>query len=116
MRRRDLAVAAGVALLVAGLTQVLFAPRLAGVSIDLLFLLRQTFLPVDVDPQKAQVVVVALDEESQHRPPFSELPHVMWTPQIGKVRWRRPMIMPSEVSAEISSSRGNVLRSTMSEW
>jgi class 3 adenylate cyclase/CHASE2 domain-containing sensor protein len=85
MRRRDLAVAVGVAVLVAGLTQMIFAPRIAGTSIDLLFWLRQTFLPLTVDPQQASVVVVALDEESQHRPPFSELPHVMWTPQIAKV-------------------------------
>ncbi len=85
MRRRDLAVAAGVAVLVGGLTQALMAPRLAGPSIDLLFWLRQTLLPIASDPEKAPAVVIALDEESQKRPPFSELPHVMWTPQIAKV-------------------------------
>jgi adenylate cyclase len=85
MRRRDLAVAIGVALFVAGLTQGVLAPRYAGTSIDLLFWLRQTFLPIEVDPRKANVVVVAIDEESQKRPPFSDLPHVMWTPQIATV-------------------------------
>ena len=85
MRRRDLIVAAGVAVLVAGLSQVVFGSRLAGPSIDLLFWLRQTLLPVTVDPQKSRVAVVAIDEESQKRPPIRDLPHVMWTPQIAKV-------------------------------
>src|SRR6266404_4318116 len=85
MRRRDFAVAAGVALLVAALTQALFAPRLAGTSIDVLFWLRQTFVPVKADSGKSQVAIVALDEETQKRPPFDALPHVMWTPQIAKV-------------------------------
>jgi adenylate cyclase len=85
IRRRDLAVAAGVAVLVAALTQGLIAPRLAGPSIDLLFWLRQTLVPEASDPGKSRTVVIAIDEESQKRPPFSELPHVMWTPQIAKV-------------------------------
>ena len=85
LRRRDLAVAAGVAVLVAGLTQSVIAPRLAGVSIDLLFWLRQTFLPVQADPAKAPVAIVAIDEETEKRPPFNELPQAFWTQQIAAV-------------------------------
>ena len=85
MRRRDLAVAAGVAVLVGVLTQAVIAPRLAGPSIDLLFWLRQTLLPVAGNLQKTPAVVIAIDEESQNRPPFDQLPHVMWTPQIARV-------------------------------
>lgn len=38
------------------------------------------------------------------------------TPSTGYFLCRRPMMTPSSVAAEISSSRGNDLRSTMSEW
>ena len=37
------------------------------------------------------------------------------TPSTFILRWRRPMIVPSAVSAEISSVRGSVLRSTIRE-
>ncbi len=85
IRRRDLAVAAGVAMLVAGLTQAVIAPRLAGVSIDLLFWLRQTFLPVQADPAKSPVAIVAIDEETEKLAPFKDLPQVFWTQQIAAV-------------------------------
>lgn len=85
MRRRDLAVATGIAVLVVLLTQTVIAPRLAGVSIDLLFWLRQTFLPVTTHPASSPVAVIAIDEESQKLEPFDQLPQVLWTPLVAKV-------------------------------
>ena len=38
------------------------------------------------------------------------------TPSTSCSRWRSPMIVPSSVSAVISSTSGNVARSTTSEW
>jgi adenylate cyclase len=85
MRRRDLGVAAAVAVLVTLICQAVIAPRAAGLSLDLLFWLRQQAAPVAADPGASPVVIVALDEESQKRPPFDAIPHVMWTPQIARV-------------------------------
>ncbi len=85
MRRRNLGVAVAVALLVTLLCQAAVAPHAAGLSLDLLFWLRQAVAPVAADPQDSSVVIVALDEESQKRPPFNAIPHVMWTPQIARV-------------------------------
>ncbi len=39
-----------------------------------------------------------------------------WTPSTARVRWRRPMITPSAVSAVTSSASGTVAGSTTSEW
>ena len=72
MRRRDIAVAAGVAVLVAFLVQALIAPRLAGDSIDILFWLRQAVLPVKADPATMPVAVIAIDEETEKRAPFDQ--------------------------------------------
>ena len=85
MRRRDLAVAAGVAVLVALLVQTVIAPRLAGDSLDILFWLRQSILPANTDPAAMPVAVIAIDEETQKRSPFSERPQAFWTPQIAAV-------------------------------
>jgi len=85
MRRRDIAVAAGVAVLVAFLVQALIAPRLAGDSIDILFWLRQAVLPVKADPATMPVAVIAIDEETEKRAPFDQRPQAFWTPQIAAV-------------------------------
>jgi class 3 adenylate cyclase len=53
-------------------------------SIDVLLWLRAQLTdttPADDPP----VAVVAIDEETYRRPPFDELPMVLWAPQLGKV-------------------------------
>ncbi len=39
-----------------------------------------------------------------------------WTPSTGRVRWRSPMITPSEVAAVTSSTAGTDAGSTTREW
>jgi adenylate cyclase len=82
-RRRD-ALVAGLIALVAGL---LFAlPQgtwLDGLSVDLLFMLRERVAPVV--QRDSPTVVIALDEETYRREPFKDVPRVMWTPQLARV-------------------------------
>ena len=67
------------------LVAVPFSANLRGLSIDLLFLLRQAMLGPRHGPAESHTVVVAIDEETYRQPPFEALPKVMWTPQIGTV-------------------------------
>src|SRR5579862_8313715 len=80
MNRRQLAVALGVALVLSLSVQVL-----AGLSIDLLYWLRERIAPTHVDPAAGPVAVVAIDEETMRRPPFADLPREFWTPEIARV-------------------------------
>lgn len=82
-RLRDAAVA-GVISLAAGLLVALpGASLLGGLSIDLLFSLRERVAPIEV--ANSPTVVVAIDEETYRRPPFAEMPQAMWTPQLATV-------------------------------
>jgi adenylate cyclase len=85
MTQRRLAIALGVALALSLSVQLLAGPRLAGLSIDLLYWLREKFAPVHVDPAAGPVAVVAIDEETMRRPPFADLPREFWTPEIARV-------------------------------
>ena len=85
MTRRRLAVALGVALVLSLSVQLLAAPGLAGLSVDLLYWLREKFAPTHVDPAAAPVAVVAIDEETMRRPPFADMPREFWTPEIARV-------------------------------
>jgi class 3 adenylate cyclase/CHASE2 domain-containing sensor protein len=67
------------------LVAVPFAGELRGLSIDLMFLLRDTMFGPRHGPAESQVVVMGIDEETYRRPPFRSLPKVMWTRQIGNV-------------------------------
>ena len=80
---------AAVALVIAVSANVLvvlpFASRLDGISIDSLFWLRDKAFGPRHDPASSRTVIVALDEETYRRPPFEQLPKVMWTRQIATV-------------------------------
>lgn len=76
----------GLVALIAGLASGHpYTQRLDGFSVDALFWLRhQVFGPLH-SPETAPVAVIALDEESYRRPPFSSLPKALWTPQLARV-------------------------------
>ncbi len=59
---------------------------LSGISIDILFWLREKAPLGIAQEREASVVVVAIDEETHRRTPFSQVPKVMWTPQMGGVQ------------------------------
>jgi adenylate cyclase len=56
-----------------------------GWSIDAVTALRWEMFGVRRDPVSAPVVVIALDEETSHTPPFEGSPTVTWTTEIGRV-------------------------------
>jgi class 3 adenylate cyclase/CHASE2 domain-containing sensor protein len=84
--RRRAALAAFLIALVAGL--VAASPALdavRGLSIDFLTALRWRAFGNSYAPASSPVVVVALDEETFHTPPFDGTPSVTWTHEIGQV-------------------------------
>jgi class 3 adenylate cyclase/CHASE2 domain-containing sensor protein len=84
MRIRHLLVAALVALAIsAGLRGA--AGQIDGLSLDLLFWLRQQVFGPRIDSATSPVAVIAIDEETYRQPPFKDLPNVLWTPQIARV-------------------------------
>ena len=83
--RRD-AIAAAMIALVAGSVVALPAFDIfRGLSIDALTALRWRAFGPQSDPSTSPVVVVALDEESFHRPPFAGTPTIAWTREVGRV-------------------------------
>src|SRR5690348_13779567 len=83
--RRD-AMAAAIIALVAG--TIAASPPLdilRGLSIDALTALRWRAFGQQSDPSTSPVVVVALDEESFHTPPFEGTPTIAWTREVGRV-------------------------------
>jgi adenylate cyclase len=78
--------AAAIIALVAG-TIVASPPLdiLRGLSIDALTALRWRAFRQQSDPSTSLVVVVALDEESFHTPPFEGTPTIAWTREVGRV-------------------------------
>lgn len=57
---------------------------LKGMSVDLLFAIRDA---AGLEPplaERAPVVVISIDEETYRRPPFAGLPKVAWTPLLGE--------------------------------
>ncbi len=85
MKFRNAAVAAAIALATSAAVELPFAARLDGISVDSLFWLRDAAFGQRHDPAESATVVVALDEETYRRPPFQDLPKVMWTRQIAVV-------------------------------
>jgi adenylate cyclase len=59
--------------------------RLSGISVDFLFWLRNKVVPVRHDPATSPAVVVAIDEETFHTPPFADIPNALWTREIASV-------------------------------
>jgi adenylate cyclase len=58
---------------------------LAGVSLDSLFLLRDTAFGPRHAADDAKVALVLIDEATYDTPPFAGLPKDLWTPQFGRV-------------------------------
>jgi class 3 adenylate cyclase/CHASE2 domain-containing sensor protein len=85
-QRNHLLALLGVLLLVWGLAQTPLKARLDGLSVDLLLYARHQVYGQARGPEQSAVVVVALDEQTYRTPPFSGLPHVLWTPQLAKVQ------------------------------
>lgn len=54
-------------------------------GIDILLPLRHQFFGPLYPPSESDAVVVSIDEETYHRPPFSETPRVAWTPMLAKI-------------------------------
>lgn len=85
MRRRDWLFAAGVALLASAGAVAAGSRTLDGLSIDLLFWLREHALPSAHRATDSPTVVVAIDEETYHRPPFANIPNALWTHELATV-------------------------------
>ncbi len=85
MKRRDIIVAGMIAVIAGGLVSLPPLDWLRGLSIDVLFVLRHALFEPRHDPSRSPSVVVAIDEETYRRPPFDDLPKVMWTRQIASV-------------------------------
>ena len=85
MRGRDIVVAGAVALVASGMFELPGLDRLRGLSADVLFGLRHVAFGTRYAPAESPSVVVAIGEETYRRPPFKEVPKVMWTPQIARV-------------------------------
>jgi len=58
---------------------------LRGLSIDVLFWLRHQAFGPRAAPSDSPTAVIAFDEETYRTPPFADLPHALWTPQIAAV-------------------------------
>jgi adenylate cyclase len=98
---RDAAVAAIVAAAMTLIGATAFAPLLDGLSIDILFWLRDRVAAAaaqagagaaEPSPSPRQdrgnaspVAIVAIDEETYRREPFKDVPQALWTPQIASV-------------------------------
>ena len=74
-----------VALIVTGVFAMPQFERMRGLSIDLLFLFRQTVFFSSTEKIQSHSVVVAIDEETYRRKPFQDTPKTMWTPQTGEI-------------------------------
>lgn len=75
------------ALIVAAANLVLmpFSNRLAGLSVDTLFWLRDKSFGPRYTPKTSPTVVIAINEETYRRPPFRNLPKVMWSSELAVV-------------------------------
>jgi len=85
MRWRDRLANATIVVLVTVLIGLLANQRLAGLSIDSLFWLRDQLFAAPYAPTQSPTVVVALDEETYRRRPFETIPKAFWTPEIARV-------------------------------
>lgn len=85
MRLRDLVVTALATLIAVGWLMAPMVERLNGLSLDMLFRLRDAMFGVRHDLASSPAVVIALDEETFRQRAFRDLPSAMWTPQLAKV-------------------------------
>lgn len=85
MRWRDLVVAGTLASAVSAMVTLVPFDWLRSLSLDSLFWMRHAAYGLRHVPSSSPAVVVAIDEETYRRPPFKDLPKVMWTQQIARV-------------------------------
>ena len=87
MKLRDYAVAVVVPVLVALALSLPLFDRMRGLSVDLLFLLRNSLLPEEARSTKDSVVVIAIDEATylSDVEPFRGTPRVFWTEPLARV-------------------------------
>lgn len=87
MKLRDIAVAIAVPLVVAAALSLPIFDRMRGLSVDLLFLLRNTLAPSQVGAPHPAVAVIAIDEATYHADiePFRGAPRVFWTRALAQV-------------------------------
>jgi adenylate cyclase len=85
MKRRDVFVAVITALVAGAIVMLPTFAVVGGISVDALIGLRHVTMGPLHAPDQSPTVVVAIDEETYRRPPFQNLPKVMWTKQIARV-------------------------------
>jgi len=85
MKARDVAIAAVIALAFSGLLVHPAFDRLYGLSIDVLYWMRDAVFESPHKPDESPTVVIAIEEETYRTPPFAGTPNVMWTKQIAAV-------------------------------
>lgn len=82
--RRSLTLAAGTVIAAAAALALWLQPWTQGPSIDGLYVMREAAFGPRAAAPSAQVVVVAIDEETYRRPPFAGTPQAIWTPHLGR--------------------------------
>ena len=85
MKRRNAFVAIVTAMIISAVVMLPAFNGLNGTSLDYLVGLRHATVGPRHAPGASPTVVVAIDEETYRRPPFRNLPKVMWTQQIARV-------------------------------
>ena len=78
--------AIAVVLVAGGLAASPLCEPLRGLSLDVLTALRWQAFGLRHDPAASPTVVVAIDEETYHTPPFEGTPQVTWTRELGRIR------------------------------
>jgi len=84
-RRLDWIIPSGTALVLAAAVSMWAMGPIAGISTDLLFWLRQQLVSTAPDPNTSPTAIVAIDEETYRTPPFTDVPHALWTHEIAAV-------------------------------
>ena len=85
MKLRDLALAAVVSLAFAALLSAPAFQRLQGLSVDILYAVRDRLVDPRHDPADSPTVIIAIDEETYQTEPFEGVPRVLWTQQIADI-------------------------------
>src|SRR5260370_4363870 len=88
MHRRDVAIAATLAVLVSTTAMLPVFDGWRASSIDVLFRLRQLAFGPLHPPETSPAVVIALDEESFRREPLADMPQALWPKYIAPVLTR----------------------------
>lgn len=85
LRLRDLLLVGAIALTAAAFAAGPPGEVLRGLSLDLTFVLRHALFGPQASPAESHVAVIAIDEETYRRPPFSDTPQATWPPLLAPV-------------------------------